>query len=129
MPTRIEDPPGGIAEDLVGTAEWVLASLHGYSLPDGTNINLNMDKDGMGGSSDCNSYRGKATMEEGALKARDIQSTAKGCKGDVGQREEAYLRALSSSASYQVQDGRLEMPDTAGETTLVHTMKGRDEQG
>ena len=68
-------------------------------------------------------------MEEGALKAHDIQSTAKGCKGAVGQREEAYLRALSSSASYQVQDGRLEMQDTAGETTLVYTMKGRDEQG
>ncbi len=96
-PTRIEGLPSDIAEDLVGT-EWVLASLHSYPLPDGTNITLNMDKDGIGGSSGCNSYRGKATMEEGALKARDIQSTAKGCKGDVGQREETYLRALSSSA-------------------------------
>jgi heat shock protein HslJ len=128
VPTRIEDPPGGIAEDLVGT-EWVLASLHSYPLPDGTYITLNMNKDGIGGSSDCNSYRGKATMEEGNVKACDIQSAAKGCKEDVGQREEAYLRALSSSASYQVQDGRLEMQDTAGETTLIYTMKGRDEQG
>ena len=68
-------------------------------------------------------------MEEGNFKARDIQNTAKGCKGDVGQREEAYLRALSSSASYQVQDGRLEMQDAAGKTTLVYTMKGRDDPG
>ena len=63
-------------------------------------------------------------MEEGAFKAREISSTAKGCEGDVGQQEEAYRRALSSSASYQVQDGRLEMQDAAGETTLVYTMKG-----
>ena len=51
-------------------------------------------------------------MEEGAFKARKILSTVKGCKGDVGQREEAYLRALKGSASDQVQDGRLEMQDT-----------------
>lgn len=63
-------------------------------------------------------------MEEGAFKARKILRTTKGCKGDVRQREEACLRALNSSASYQVQDGRLEMQDAPGETTLVHTMKG-----
>ena len=63
-------------------------------------------------------------MEEGTFKVRKILSTAKGCKGDGGQREDAYLRALNSSASYQVQDGRLEMQDVPGETTLVHIMKG-----
>jgi hypothetical protein len=36
-PTRIDDLPSGMAEDLVGT-EWVLASLCGYPLPDDTNI-------------------------------------------------------------------------------------------
>jgi len=63
-------------------------------------------------------------MEEGTFKVRKILSTAKGCKGDARQREEACLRALNSSASYQVQDGRLEMQDVPGETTLVHIMKG-----
>jgi heat shock protein HslJ len=102
----------------------VLVSLYGHPLPDHTNITLSIDKDGIGGSAGCNAYRGKATMEEGAFKARKILSTAKGCKGDVGQREEAYLRALNGSSSYQVQDSRLEMQDAPGETTLVHTMKG-----
>ena len=62
-------------------------------------------------------------MEEGAFRARKILSTAKSCKGYVRQREEACLRALNSSASYQVQNDRLEMQDTPGETTLVHTVK------
>jgi len=96
-PTRIEDLPSYI-EDLVGT-EWVLVSLYGHPLPDDTNITLSIDKDGIGGSAGCNAYRGEARMEEGAFKARTILSIAKGCKGDVGQREEAYLRALNSSAS------------------------------
>ena len=122
-PTRIEGLPSDIAEDLVGT-EWVLVSLYGHPLPDDKNITLSIDKDGIGGSAGGNAYRGKATMEEGAFKARKILSIAKGCKGDVGQREEAYLRALNGSASYQVQDSRLEMQDAPGETNLVHTMKG-----
>ena len=63
-------------------------------------------------------------MEEGAFKVRKILSTAKGCKGYVRQREEACLRALKSSAPYQLQNDRLEMQDTPGETTLVHTVKG-----
>ena len=63
-------------------------------------------------------------MEEGAFKARKILSTTKGCKGDVRQREEACLRALNSSASYQAQDDTLEMQDASAETTLVHTVKG-----
>jgi len=68
-PTRIEDLPSDIAEDLVGT-EWVLVSLYGHPLPDDTNITLSIDKDGIGGSAGCNAYRGKATIEEGAFKAR-----------------------------------------------------------
>ena len=85
-----------------------------------------MDEDGIGGSSGCKSYGGKATIEEGTFKACKLASTAKGCKGDVGQQEEAVLRALSNSSSYQVQDAGLEMQDAAGETTLVYTMKGQE---
>lgn len=121
--THVEDPPSDIAEDLVRT-EWVLVSLYGDAPLDSTKITLNVDEDGIGGSTGCNYYGGKVAMNEGVLKARDsTTSTLVGCKGGVGQQEEVYLRSLGDAASYRVQDGRLEIQDAAGETTLVFAEK------
>ena len=118
-PTYSEDLPADVAADLVGT-EWTLVSSYGRP-PDGTNITLNVDERDVGGFAGCNSYgiRG-VTMNEGALKVRGgVRNTAVGCPGGVGQQEETYFAALADVASYRVQDGRLEIQNALGETTLV----------
>lgn len=121
-PTYIEKLPGDVATELADT-EWTLVSLYGSSLLDGTNITLNIENDSVGGSTGCNYYGGKVLMNEGVMDARyGINSTSKGCPG-INQQESAYLRALGGAASYRVQDSRLEIQDTAGETTLVYEMK------
>ena len=45
----------------------------------GPNITLNIESYGLGEFSGCNSYGGKATMNEGAFKVREDAGTAKGC--------------------------------------------------
>ncbi len=98
--------------------------MYGSSLLDGTNVILDVKGDRIEGVSGCNSYGGKATMNEGAFQVREVSSTARGCAGPINRQEEAYRRALSSSTSYRVQNGRLEMQDAADETTLVYVLKG-----
>ena len=123
-PTYVEDLPSNVAADLAGT-EWALVSLYGSPPLDGTNVTLSIDYEGIGGFSGCNSYSGKATMNEGALEVREVASTAKGCAEPLNRQEETYRRALSRSVSYRVQDDYLEMQDATGETTLFYTMKGQ----
>ena len=98
--------------------------MYGSSLLDGTNVTLDVKGDGIGGFSGCNSYGGKATMNEGAFQVREVSSTARGCAKPINRQEGAYRRALSKSTSYRVQNGRLEMQDAADETTLVYVLKG-----
>ncbi len=122
-PTYIEDLTSDIAADLVGT-EWTLVLLYGSVPLDDTNITLNVNDDGIGGSTSCNYYGGKVLMDEGLFEARDgLNSTTVGCPGGINQQESAYVRALTDAASYRVQNGELEIQDAAGETTLVFAEK------
>jgi heat shock protein HslJ len=117
-PTYIEKLPGDVATELANT-EWTLVSLYGSGLLDGTSITLNVEDDGIGGSTGCNYYGGKVLMEDGVLKERGINSTKVGCPGEINQQESAYLHALGDAASYRVRDGQLEIQDVVDETTLI----------
>lgn len=117
-PTYLEKLPSDVVTELANT-EWKLVSLYGSGLLDGTSITLNIEDDGVGGSTGCNYYGGKVLMEDGVLKERGINSTKVGCPGEINQQESAYLHALGDAASYRVRDGWLEIQDAAGETTLI----------
>ena len=118
-PTYIEKLPGDVAPELADT-EWTLVSLYGSGPLDNTNITLNVEDDGIGGSTGCNYYGGKVLMYEGILETRGgLSSTKVGCPGEINQQESAYLRALDDAAFYRVRDGRMEIQDAAGETTMV----------
>lgn len=117
-PIYKEKLPGDVATELANT-EWTLVSLYGSGLLDGTIITLNIEDDGIGGYTGCNYYGGKVLMKDGVLKEHGVNSAAVGCPEEINQQESVYLRALGDAASYRVQDGRLEIQDAAGETTLV----------
>jgi heat shock protein HslJ len=122
----------GAAETLVGTA-WVLTSLKGESLIEGTEINLYFEEALLGGSMTCNSYGGGpdsgqyVATDDGTLALpRPIAVTVQDCPTPEGvmEQEAAYIEALRSAATYRVEDDRLEIDDAAGETTLVFARKG-----
>ena len=116
--------------DLDGT-EWVLTSLHGQSLIGGTNITLNFAGGVLGGFAGCNAYgggrdSGKYTATEaGSLAISQIAITLQLCQSPEGvmHQEAAYVEALQDATAYRVTDGRLELENAAGETTLVFAQK------
>jgi heat shock protein HslJ len=121
----------GVAETLVGT-EWVLTSLNGESLIEGTEINLYFKEAFLGGSMTCNNYGGGpdsgkyVATDDGTLRLPyPIAVTVQLCSEPKGimEQEAAYIEALRSAASYRVVDDRLEIDNAAGGTTLVFARK------
>jgi heat shock protein HslJ len=117
----------GTTADLVGS-EWVLVSLHGESLIEGTEINLVFEEAYLGGAMTCNGYgggrdSGKYTaIGDGSLTIpHEIAVTLQLCSEPEGimEQEAAYIEALRNAAAYRVIDDRLEIASAAGETILV----------
>jgi heat shock protein HslJ len=120
----------GAADDLVGS-EWVLLSLNGNSLIEDTDITLYFEEELLGGSAGCNGYGGGrdsgryVATDKGTLTIPQLAVTVMFCSEPEGimEQEEAYIRALHDAATYQVIEGRLEIADANGETTLVFAPK------
>ncbi len=124
-PGEETEQPGAPA-DLVGT-EWVLISLNGNSLIEGTEISLYFEEAFLGGSMTCNGYGAGpdsgqySATDDGTLTIPMIAVTVQLCSEPKGimEQEAAYIEALRSAAAYRVVDDRLEIDNAAGETTLV----------
>ena len=118
----------GAAKNLVGT-EWVLTSLGGESLIEGTEINLYFEEAFLGGSMTCNGYGGGPdsgkyiATNEGTLTIPQLAVTVQLCSEPEGimEQEKAYIEVLHNAATYQVMEDRLEIAGAAGETILVFT--------
>jgi len=112
--------PAQVDPDLVGT-EWLLTSLEGEELLPKTEITLEIDKKMAGGSTSCNFYGGDVDkMADGSVAwsgASDM--TTVGCPDDLRRQETRYLNLLDGIEAYRIKDGRLEMMDGGGRTTLV----------
>ncbi|UCC63551.1 MAG: META domain-containing protein [Anaerolineae bacterium] len=124
-PTQVGTKRPGAPVDLDGT-EWVLTSLHGQSLIEGTNITLNFAGGVLSGFAGCNAYGGEYTAaDEGILAIPELAITAQDCQEPEGvmQQEAAYVEALQDATAYRVTDGRLELENAEGETTLVFAQK------
>ncbi|MDI7277870.1 MAG: META domain-containing protein, partial [Anaerolineae bacterium] len=108
------------AADLAGT-EWVLTTLNGAPLAEGTHITLNLYYGEATGFAGCNRYTVHYTLTgEGALSVGSVSVTAAKCPQPEGvmEQEQAYVDALRSVASYRLGDGRLELRDAAGNAIL-----------
>jgi heat shock protein HslJ len=118
-------PPAPAVADLDGS-EWVLASLEGSSLVEGTNITLTFSEGSFGGYGGCNQYGARYTLtEDGVLEIIDLMNTAQLCQTPEGvmEQEETYLKAFFRASTYHVLDDRLEIVNTAGETILIFARK------
>jgi heat shock protein HslJ len=123
-PTQAGTKRPGAPVDLDGT-EWVLTSLNGSSLMEGTNITLNFTEGRAGGFSGCNSYGGEYTAAQSTLTVPQLAITLQGCREPEGvmQQEAAYVGALQAAAAYRVEDDCLKIENAAGETTLIFAVK------
>lgn len=128
----------GTSADLEGT-EWVLTSLNGESLIEGTNITLNFaactepsrGEGILSGFAGCNGYGGGSdsgkyiATDDGSLTIPQIAITLMACPTPEGvmEQEAAYIETLRNAAAYRVTDDRLEIDNAEGETTLVFAMQ------
>jgi len=115
--------------DLEGT-DWVLTSLNGSSLVEGSNITLTFAEGRVNGFAGCNGYRVPSGSEytatdDGTLTIPEMAVQVQLCRTPEGvmEQEASYIEALRNAAAYRVMDDRLEIDNAAGETTLVFAMK------
>lgn len=108
---------------LEGTT-WQLNALNAGTaivtvLPD-TQITATFDNGQVTGSAGCNSYFGSATHDDGQLTIGALGSTKMACGQPKGvmEQESAYLQALQSAATFQVEGSVLTILNSNGERLL-----------
>ena len=117
--------PATVDPALRGT-EWLLTSLHGESLLEGSRITLNLGGEGFDGLAGCNNYGGEyEAADGGALRFGFFPVTAMDCPSPEGimEQEQAYIDALTQARTYRLAGNRLEVQDAAGETVLAFARK------
>jgi hypothetical protein len=92
----------------------------------GTTITLEFSSDQVSGSAGCNHYGGSYQAVESNLTVSDLFWTEMGCLEPEGilEQEQAYLATLSTVATYQLDDDRLDMRDETGALVLVFVKPG-----
>ncbi|MFO7741817.1 MAG: META domain-containing protein [Anaerolineae bacterium] len=114
---RLLEAPGGAIPETGSGVFW-----------DGSlDLTLAFEEAYLGGSMTCNLYGGGpdsgkyTTTDDGALKIHQIAVTVQLCSEPEGimEQEAAYIEALRAAVAYRIIDGRLEIMDADGETTLV----------
>jgi heat shock protein HslJ len=87
---------------LAGT-KWVLDSSGlGVPVPDGTTVTANFSETTMSGSTSCNSYVAKYSVDEnGAFKIGAIAMTARVCDPEIGKIESVFLSRLTATTQLQ----------------------------
>jgi heat shock protein HslJ len=105
---------------------WELESLAGnHVLPD-TTITLGFLGDQMLGLAGCNHFEGSYKASREKLSAGDLSATVKWCQKPEGvmEQEQAYLAALSTVVTYQIDGDTLNLRDEADTLVLAFVAPG-----
>jgi heat shock protein HslJ len=106
---RAPDLPG-----LDGTA-WVLTELPGQTLAPRPAVTLQFAGDRVSGSDGCNRFSGRYSVADGIFHVvPSLASTQMACPPEVSAQAQAFITALTSAASYRIEDRRLELLSAAG---------------
>ncbi len=103
-------------------SEWQLEAVRGAQPLEGTAITLEFERARVSGSAGCNSYFGDYNVTGNReLTIPEVARTLIDCDEPAGilEQEAAYITALTSAATYQIVDGRLEIRDGAGDIILL----------
>ena len=122
---RPTSAPSSAPLGLAGTS-W---SLIGYAAPSGEIFTVptavtptaEFTADTMSGRAGCNTFNAGYTLDGDNFTLTGISSTMMACEGPVATVETAYLQALAVLDKAAVlDDGRLQLWDAQGKTTLVY---------
>jgi heat shock protein HslJ len=108
---------GSSEEELVGQV-WTLTALMGQPSLPVTTITAEFGQDGApsdgraSGSSGCNTYFGPYGVDGNKISfGQPMASTMMACEPAVMAQEQAYMKLLESTASYEIKDGMLTLYD------------------
>ncbi len=106
--------PAGSTTALPGT-KWELVTLSGAAPVQGTSLTLFFGNDGQaGGDAGCNTYGGSYTVKGSSLTFGPMMSTMMACEPAIMDQEQAYLKALGETKSYEATAGKLTLKDGSG---------------
>lgn len=111
-------------QSLAGTSWHVTGINNGkdavVSLATGTSVTMNFSADGkVAGSGGCNNYTSTYMQHGGTLTFASPAATRRMCAASgVMEQEQAFLKALESTAAARVEGNRLELRTTAGALAL-----------
>ena len=92
----------------VANTEWMLESINGVPVMEGIEITASFTENQISGSSGCNSYSGGYEVDGTTLSITSpMPSTMMACDEDIMDLELAFLMALQSSQSFDIQNGAL----------------------
>ena len=75
------------------------------------------------GNTGCNSYFGNYTLDLYALSFNNIASTEMACDQPIMDVENAFMNALNSTGSYQIQNGELTLFSKTDRSILLRATK------
>lgn len=113
------DTAGG-GEIPLGT--WALVS---YGSPDNPQpaladvpANLTFTAEGINGQGSCNQYSGAYQYDNGTLTISNVISTLMACEQPIMEQESAFLGALQTATTFQVNNGQLQISYSGGVLTF-----------
>jgi len=125
-----EDAEAGAAPDPLAETRWEARSYHDAAeggmvspLPD-SQLTAEFtagegSKDGqVGGSAGCNTYKAGYTVDGDSLSIGEASATRMFCEG-LMEQEGAFLSAMQSASSFQLQAGELRILDDQGEVVVA----------
>ena len=112
-------PSSGSSAALPGT-KWELTSLNGNAPVIGTSVTLFFGNDDMvGGNASCNTYSGSYKVSGSNLTFGPMMSTMMACEPSIMDQEQAYLKSLGDTKSYEATAEKLTLKDGSGNTLAV----------
>jgi heat shock protein HslJ len=113
--------PAGNAPALPGT-KWELVTLNGAAPVEGTSVTLFFGNDDQaGGDASCNTYGGSYTIKGSGLTFGPMMSTMMACEPVIMDQEQAYLKVLGDTRSFEATSDKLTLKDSSGKELAVFT--------
>jgi heat shock protein HslJ len=106
---------------------WVLENMgnpnNPTSVEEGMIITAIFSQEGnLSGTSGCNNYVASYTLQDNQIEIQQAVSTLRACTQGMEQ-EAAYLKALESAETYQIEGARLKITYDEGDGVLVYTSR------
>ncbi len=85
-------------------------------------ITLTIQGDRVSGLGGCNTFSGPVQVQDNSIQIGPLASTKMACSGEIDQREQQVLHALSQAASFQIQRSQLTLLDNQSRVLMSWTV-------